>query len=415
MNTVLFISDARAKSINFIDIVLLLKAKSNALPYFYFDDSLNDLSIDIETCKKINIPYFCNAIATPSNLAYLNLVETIKAYKLKLNQVSDFLKTNNITSVVTAEDNFGISTFFIAAANKLKIPTFVFPVMIANKEELTFSFSNKNYKVQKKMHKIFFKLFTNWCITNKGTQYFVVNAPQIIAQKLLKIAPKNIFIGVGGNAITKVFESQFMLEYYIKSGFTKTKDTFVLGSLKLDKLSNNFTRNLNIENIDITKKIILCALPPDCYPNKFYKSLNHIITHWLNLFCSQTSHQIIISLHPRTKLQDVEIIKQYPVIITNHGIENYIPYCDVFIANLSATIRYALACNKKILNFDFINVNYSEYKNITQVKTVFNTTDFETSFNQIILQDDYEKNESNYFGVLDGKSYERILTILNAA
>src|ERR1700741_3575860 len=58
MKNILLVSDGRSKFMSLIDLAILLKDKKVADPLFYFDDSNETPSNELEICKKLNIPYF---------------------------------------------------------------------------------------------------------------------------------------------------------------------------------------------------------------------------------------------------------------------------------------------------------------------------------------------------------------------
>ncbi len=448
VKNILFISDISTKFKALIDLAEHFNSNKINNSFFYFDDFNNEIGNEPQICSQKNIPYFFSYRCKENNFkisssvlvekagffkkAYSFLIFKLKPYLKTWDKVKDynhqiklaerFLKENNIHVVVNCEDNYGISLIFIKAAKNLKIKSVIIPFTIANKEEMGYAFYGlKETHIKSLKKKIFYLVFNNWRIIHKNIKLSFLEPFDIIAQKLTGIAPYYPFISVGGRSDIKLFESQFMLDYYIHSGFVKKKSSIVIGSLKWDVL---FDANKNIVekkqdlkqvlNLSENKPIILCSLLPDYYPTPLYKNHREIIEHWLTVLSKIKTHHVCLSLHPRTKPSEMDYIKNYSVHIVDKPIEQLIPLCDFFVASLSATIRFAIACNKPVINFDTVNVRYSEYKNIDLVKTVYTKEDFEKEIENAVSNPKSHIISNDYFGKLDGKSTEKITQIFDS-
>lgn len=412
MKKVMFLSDISTKFNVLIDVAQFLRKSNNYAPVFYFDDQHNDINNEPDICKEKKIPFFF------SYRSKLNPQrQHLSTYKNQIKEAEIFLKENKINVLVNCEDNFGISLIFIKASKNIGIPSVIIPFTLANHEEIGFAFKNEKHMYISNLYdRVFFSFFRKFMIKYDDKYFSYLKPRDILSQKFAGVLPQNPYISVGGNSEYKLFESQFMLDYYTKSGFVSNKNTCVVGSLKFDvffdltknKLHEKFFL-LEQLKLDKNKPIILCSLIPDYYPTPLYKNHREIIEHWLRVLTAVPSHHILISLHPRMKLEDLFYIKNYNISVVNKPIEYLIPLCDIFVASLSATIRYALACNKPVVNFDTVKVGYSEYKGIDQVKTVYTKDDFESAIRQVSKTPLSGSIYNEYFGKLDGKSNERIM------
>ena len=445
---ILFISDISTKFKTLIDLAEYFNSNKIHNSFFYFDDFNNEISNEPEICSQKSIPYFfsyrCKAKTEPINHAKLNekngffkkvgsflffkikpyLVTfyKVKDYKRQIKLAEQFIKENNINIIVNCEDNYGISIIFIKAAKNLNIKSVILPFTMANQEEIGYAFFPIEQTHIKSLSKrIFYSIFNNWKIIHKDVQLSFLEPFDIIAQKLTGIAPINPFISVGGKSDIKLFESQFMLDYYTSSGFIKKKNSVISGSLKWDVFSSINKNKLKQKqellkqlNLNENKPIILCSLPPDYYPTALYKNHREIIEHWLSVLSKIKTHYVFINLHPRTKMSEIEYIKNYNVYVVNKPIEHLIPLCDLFVASLSATIRFALACNKPVVNFDTVKVEYSEYRNIDLVKTTYTKEEFENEIMKVVLTPESGTFPNDYFGKLDDGNTERIKLVFDS-
>ncbi len=417
MKNILFISEASTKFRVLIDLALYFNKFPNYKSSFYLDDLTDPLMNEPEVCRQKNIPFFysfrtqkqysdipvdtekpslgkkiANYIKFKTR-PYFKTADKVKEYQKQIRLAEKFLKEKQINIIATCEDNYGVTPVFIKAGKNLNIRSVIFPFTISNHEEIAYAFRNEPFaQINGFWKKLFFIFNPAYKTYYNNNPLSYLHPHEIKAQKKCGIVIKAPFISVGGDTDYKFFESEFMFDYFRRSGFIPNKNSLITGSLKFDTLYTLSLKTdekkqelLNELNLKNEKPIILCALPPDYYPTSLYKDHEDFVIHWLNVMTSITTHYTFINLHPRTKVADLPYLKDYNVNVINKPLEELIPLCNVFVASLSATIRYALALNKVVLNFDTVNVGYSEYKNIDQVKTVFTKEDFETTLRQLCL------------------------------
>ncbi|HGF0864973.1 TPA: hypothetical protein ACF74Y_003290, partial [Legionella pneumophila] len=108
-------------------------------------------------------------------------------------------------------------------------------------------------------------------------------------------------------------------------------------------------------------------------------------------------------------------IRSLDQIVVEEDIANLIPLCDVYLASVSSTIKWARACNKLVLDYDCFHFNYRTYEKdpaIIAVKSLNELKEWITRLNnQSVSKIHDQLNPSlhpNYWGIIDGRSLWRI-------
>lgn len=436
-----------------LPIALLLKQTGEYDPLFILDDSIHNLEEAQNACKKHQLTFLklpAYVFAFPSghqgiisaiiarlqflylfrSLAFIkDILQTTVYFRKRVKARLQFLKTENISLLVITEDGVGYDIpFLIRAANKLKISSVVVPFTIANALEPAISLNRASgrYEVAGIRKKLTAKLFPKWVYNYQGKQLLRLEEEKVFAMQLTKLAPPIPWMYNSGHSSVIIMESEFFKKYHLDEGIEVHKMRTV-GALYLDALGEVYqkreTLRANIaeeQSIAKDKKWILCALPPDYYPNDEFKDYPEMVQYWIQMLCSHDEAQVFVSLHPRTPKERVAFIEDLGAIIIQDPIEYFIPLCDIFVACISATIRMAVACKLPVVNYDVFHYKYQDYEKIESVKTVFSKEDFQNEVNNLLKKpayyqsfQAYYKQVGDFYGKLDGKNHQRLLTVLH--
>jgi hypothetical protein len=120
------------------------------------------------------------------------------------------------------------------------------------------------------------------------------------------------------------------------------------------------------------------------------------------------------------KVEDFRYLESENVKIYNDTIINVIPLCDFFVASVSSTIRWAIACAKPVINYDVYAYRYSDFTNVSGVVYVDKKTQYSEMLQRLNLEPDYLKSLENliqkdsiYWGNLDGNEGRRLLQLFD--
>jgi hypothetical protein len=129
---------------------------------------------------------------------------------------------------------------------------------------------------------------------------------------------------------------------------------------------------------------------------------------------------VLVRPHPRLTCRALLPLREAGIAIADEETSELIPLCDLYVAALSATIRWAIACARPVISFDVYQYRYSDYRAVPGVVTVNNMQQFHHLLGD--LADNPAKltalasaqaEVAAEWGCLDGRSDERILGLVD--
>jgi hypothetical protein len=169
----------------------------------------------------------------------------------------------------------------------------------------------------------------------------------------------------------------------------------------------------------------LSALPPDQLygagrPECEFLDYRDLVKFWISSLQNAAAGNVVLSLHPSTKKEDVEFIAELGVKISDRPIAELIPLCDYYVACISATIQWAIACGKPVVNYDVYRYRYTDYQGLRGVLTIEEQDQFldvlhrmatDGTFRNEIAE--FQKIDAPRWGNLDGKAGQRIIALFD--
>lgn len=362
------------------------------------------------------------------NLATLpkEIIRLMRAKK----EMRNTLKILRPKLIVLPEENALAETSLITtSAKEQNIPTVITPFTIANATEFAESYKNTSYlQVRGFVNPIIARFFPHWIYKYKEKRLLLMSWPKIITTELLHLSPPDPWMINSGNADAIAVESHHMLQYYRNNGIPEQR-LVLTGSLSDDTLTlqqanqHEERKKLCQEyQLDPAKPIVLCAFPPPWFPRPAceFSSFEELAKAWTQTMTSAQNYSLIIHPHPRLNAGHINILKQYGVVISQRDIAEVIPLCDLFVANVSATIRWAIACGIPVLNYDVYQWGFDDYNDAPGVLMVNSYPEFSAAFTRLTSDSDFraaqkKKQEAvkNDWGQLDGQSSKRLLRLFH--
>ena len=335
--------------------------------------------------------------------------------------------------VVMGGDLVGYNTpEIVRAAREMNRACVIVPsTMSDGTEQAEAYFFDSNFSLEKPFNRFAGWLWPKWKKLHKGKWLVRVPALQIFARQWLCTDPPLPWVSSSTRADAIAVESEAMRDYYLRCGIDQ-KYLFETGSLANDKMAiilknkdwhkSDLIRNLNL---DIKKKVILTALPPDSLymkggrPECEFKSYEELTRFWVRSLAAANNFNVVISLHPSVDRSDFLYLESENVRISTLPIVDLIPLCDVFVASVSSTIRWSITCAKPVINYDVYHYGYADFKAVKGVVLLEKAADFiktlaqindETSGYLAFLNQEIE-SQASYWGNLDGLEGKRILDL----
>lgn len=419
-----------AKSSVTVDVNSILESRSWRL---VFIDDLK--AIDVKHNKNFS-NRFVNKVskAFPGRRAesFKNLAFS---YKIELNQVISILKDIKPKSLLVSSDGIASNMFLNSVAQSLNIPIICCPYGFCGEIDLHNDLLKKiesGRSIDTSMHggKIVKKLFPKWVKTVNKIDYLMLKPDVILAREAAGVSLMQPWRVYGSDADIMCVPSHQYKEHLINEGFCPKKIE-VIGSINGDIVWSKVQQDAVVrESFRKPKKIqkgvvrVLLSMPPNyhatrgqytCFPNSYNDLVEGVVCVLTNI----PNIELTVSVHPSAVTEDLVCFEALNIKVVKGGVVELIPQCDVYVTDYSSTIRWAIACGKPVINYDFYNFNlgvYSEASGVITVrkhleyeKTVLKLTNEENFFNEIAGK---QIAVADHWGVIDGLFIPNLIAVI---
>jgi len=340
-------------------------------------------------------------------------------------ETSNLLRNIDPCAVIICEDHVeGVSAPLIHSARLLKIPIFVMPYTLCTAEEAAqYYFENRRHRVGVILKFLMPSSLRKWLYNYKGRDLLRIPLAPLMARELLRLSPGQPWIPNSGCSNAMLIESIALKKYWERAGLDPQKLS-VTGSpihdrmaMVLDAHRERKEQLLAKYNLPHGRRLVLCALPFSAFPNRVnhceFATYEGLIEFIFDTFGAMKHWNIIIRLHPRLDKHAFDVSRYSNIRIADEPTYELLPLCDLFVASGSATIRWALTCNKPVINYDIYQYGYSDFSSEPSVTLVQSKGAFQDALNMRELNSEslHHAPETNW-GVLDGKACARIAGVI---
>jgi hypothetical protein len=130
---------------------------------------------------------------------------------------------------------------------------------------------------------------------------------------------------------------------------------------------------------------------------------------------------VLVRPHPRISLTRFDHFGAPNVRYTSQPTAELVPLCDLYVASISATIRWAIACGIPVINYDAYRYRYGDYDSAAGVISVESLPDFRDQLTRFandpaFAVDLTQRQESvmRHWGIVDDKLGERFAALATA-
>jgi hypothetical protein len=362
-----------------------------------------------------------------------SFLRDVRLFNKSTDHIKNLLHTIKPTYLILGGDMPGYdSALYIKEAKKLRIRSFIIPSTMSNgKEQAEIYFPDCHYHAANTSHKILALIFKSWSKEYRGILLFRVPIGRLLAIKFFQIDVENPWTFNSTNADIVFLESRAMKDYYGAVGLT-SKNLIVTGSPTCDllyqvhaDLNGIKTRLCAKYRLAEYEKVILLALPPDFFyvvggrPQSVYASHAEVIDFFSRLIRSYQSVRWIISLHPAMSKVDYDMLELAGATIIDEPAYQLLPLCDIYLATVSSTIRWAIACGVPVINYDFYRYRYDDFEAVDGVLYAASEEVFHLFLEALLKQTAFfeairrqQKLSAIQWGQLDGQCCERINNVI---
>jgi len=130
---------------------------------------------------------------------------------------------------------------------------------------------------------------------------------------------------------------------------------------------------------------------------------------------------ILISLHPSVDPATMRYLETDRIKIGPGNTASLVALCDVFVASVSSTIRWAIACGTPVVNYDVYRYRYSDYLGVPGVLILEEQQEFRSALRRLTSDAGYleqirlkQQACAAHWGVLDGQAGQRLLALFDS-
>ena len=430
--TVLLVIHTNTYFNNLLPIASMFKRSGIYEPILLFVSSYPTIEKDRLTCRSLDIAYLGAGVAvrSPSLLSKMRArlarifsiisesacaaIIALSSTRLKIRRI---IRDQRIALLVFPADNRYDIAIYIRAAHDEGVPVMIAPAFMAAATEWAQAVMDQPvYQAETCVNALAARFFPEWLYEYQGRKLVALPADQIIARKLLRIAPPLPWTLHSGYADAIAVESCAMRDFCVSEGIPE-KQIVIAGSIDHDKMTFQLPHREKLRSelykkykFNTAHKLILTALPPDQLAGKGRKVCDFsryqdLVHFWLSTLSQLGTGNVLVSLHPSVLRSSMEYIESLGVKIADEAVSTLIPLSDVYVASISATIQWAIAACIPVINYDVYRYRYPDYQNVRGVlsmedQAVFKDTVLRLSRDPAYISEikAFQEASSSYWG-----------------
>ncbi|MBE0580196.1 hypothetical protein [Devosia sp.] len=353
--------------------------------------------------------------------------------RIHIHEATQLIERARPHVIVVMEDNAeGLTGVMTFAARRAGIPFVVLPDYIPNPiEPATYYWDSRAHQVRTVLDWLVATAYPKWAYTHSGRRMIRLPSPTILAYHLLGCDPPAPWILNSGYANAIGLDSTAMWTHYHSLGFREDK-LRIIGTAQDDRLHARFSQRAELRaalmrdlGLPADRPVLLCAFPPDQYASSDtgsfeYRSYADLVAAWFaELAAISDRANVIVRPHPRTEPGFLEQACPPGVRVIWTPTEDLIPICDLYVASVSTTIRWALGLGLPVLNYDCYRYSYGDFSAAKGVRECTDRSAFSRNL-QDLAHDTTELaarslSDRHAWGQVDGQFASRLRHLLEEA
>lgn len=347
--------------------------------------------------------------------------------------VEKFLMAVQPDLIILPEDNVEtLSTIFVAKGRRLNIPSMVIPFTIPNPlEPARYYYDNPLYQARGLIARLLVERHPKWRFHHEGRDLLRQPAIKASCQEFLGLSSPAPWILNRGSAVSIALDGDAQRDLYVNLGFP-IDQLKVIGDMNGAMFHRvRSQKQLFVEEIcamygwQSDRPLILCGFPPDQYQgtdtSRFeFPDYDALVEAWMASFRMLSARaNILVRPHPRIPLERLSGFEGPNVKISLRPTADLIPLCDLYVASISATIRWAIACGIPVINYDTYRYRYADYESAAGVVGVEDVGEFRSLMTRFVDDEKFatelkerQRGVMNYWGQLDDGTGRRLSALV---
>lgn len=298
-------------------------------------------------------------------------------------------------------------------------------------EEAEVYAGDPRYYIDRPSARLVAELFPHWVTVHNGLRLLRCPPGRALAMEAQGIAPPEPWAFNSGFADAITAESSAMIDYASAAGLPRNR-MIATGSPSDDvmfhilKNAAEGRRKLYDElHLPRDRQMLLTPLPPDFLyvtggrPQCDFQDYATLVQAWIGTLADQDAFNVVVALHPSVQIDTMRHIERSNVRIAPYRTSELVPLCDLYVASVSSTIRWAIACGKPVINYDLYRYRYTDFLNIDSVLCTEEYDEFRAWVRRLATDParlealrQGQAQAAPRWGFLDGHCLERILEVL---
>lgn len=269
-----------------------------------------------------------------------------------------------------------------------------------------------------------------WLYEHGGSMMSRLPVPEALALQWTGGAPDRPWIAHSGDADMIAVESIAMADHYRREGLDGARLVEV-GALYDDVLAEGLRnreegRALLAESLGLPadRPLLLCAPPPDGHHRGGHRcefaTFDDLIGYWAERLAQVKDFAVLVCPHPTAIDRHFTPFRERGIAVAaGWDTARLVPLCDLYVASVSATIRWAIACGHPVLNYDVYRYGYTDFSGVPGVIRVEERDAFARQLRRMTAEPAclaelarLQRQESRRWGRLDGQARARLLALL---
>ena len=343
--------------------------------------------------------------------------------------VKRFLRNIRPDIIILAEDNIErLSSTFVYEGRKQGIPSIIIPFTIPNPlEPAKYYLHRKDHRVSSLASRLVSRFFPQWCYQLGDVKLLRLPAHSALVREAFGQSSPAPWILNRGLATKIAVDSEAQYDLYVRLGFPR-EQLSVVGDMYGVALYRSSANKQQFRSELLAKHgfapeppLILCGFPPNQFEGhdeEFeFQSYEALVDAWIQSFAALGSRaNVLIRPHPRVPIKWLEsFASAQNVRYTLQPTAELIPLCDLYVASISATIRWAIACGIPVFNYDTYRLGYGDFDGLDGVIYTQELKDFRDQLARFVDDPSFAKtmvlqqqSVMHRWGVIDGDVPRRL-------
>lgn len=372
-----------------------------------------------------------------SMLRWSNLYELTYQYMILSScrrRIRRMLHRYRPAAVVLGGDMVGYDTsVWVQAGHAAGSPVVIVPSTMSNGlEQAEVYFDDPRHGFGSWMNRLVARKHPQWVFEHKGRRLLRERGARALVMEGMDLAPDKPWIFNSGRADAIALESEAMKAYYMDAGLEGDR-LVVTGSPSDDRMAEVFLnqaerrQQLLLElGLPGDRPTLLTALPPNFLgmpggrPQCDFSRYDELVSFWMGALNKIQGVNKLIALHPSVQMESMRHLEGEETRIACLPTAELVPLCDVFVASVSSTIRWAIACGKPVVNYDVYRYRYTDYVEVPGVLATEEQEEYAALVERLALDDafrsrvaDMQDSVAAQWGRMDGCAGERVTGLIS--